>query len=72
MWYIVWNIESQVKHDVLGFETEAQALKYAKYYKYLLETYNDGQHMQSRFGVAEKTKAARRIHVSFQLTQKKA
>ena len=71
MWYIVWNIDTKVKHDVVAFETESQALKYAKYYKYLLEIYNDGQHMQSRFGLAESAAKAK-LEVSFELTRRKS
>ena len=69
MWSIIWNIEDRIKHDILWFSSEAQALKYAEYYKSLLEVHDAGQHMQSRFG-AEK-KAMQNLKVSFELMKKK-
>lgn len=70
MWYIIWDIENKIKHDVLGFATEAQALKYAKYYKSLLEIYNAGQHMQKRFGIKNKTLEKTNMRISFRLLRK--
>lgn len=72
MWYIIWNIDSQVKHDVLGFDTESQAVKYANYYKSLLEVYHDGKHMQKRFAASHQSQNKDRIRVSFQLTKRKS
>ena len=72
MWSIVWNIENKIKHDVLSFSTEAQALKYAQYYKSLLEIHDSGQHMQKRFGEKESScKDNRPMSISFRLMNKK-
>ena len=71
MWYIVWNIDSSVKQDVLSFETRSGALKYASYYKSLLEVYSAGEHMQKRFGMLRKDSSkSSKLHVSYKLMQR--
>ena len=70
MWYIVWNIDSRVKQDILSFDNHSSALKYAAYYKSLLEVYNAGNHMQKRFAESTKDPRKSRISVSFQIMQK--
>lgn len=72
MWSIVWNIENKVKYDVLWFATEAQALKYAQYYKSLLEVHDAGQHMQKRFGNHEDKSESLCLKISFRLMKKKS
>ena len=70
MWYIVWNIDSSVKEDVLSFDSRQGALKYAYYYKSLLEVYNAGNHMQKRFAESHKDPRKSHLSVSFKIMQK--
>ena len=70
MWSIIWNIEGKVKHDLLWFSTESQAVKYAEYYKSLFEVLDAGQHMQRRFGLDKK--AIAHLGISFRLLKKGA
>lgn len=71
MWSITWNIESTVRQDEVRFETKSQALTYAKYYKSLLETFHESQHLQKRFGMKKNSPrvVSNRIRISFTLEE---